>query len=800
MKTNVALALAAAGAAALAEAATLTVGRGEAVTVTADAVYETVAVHGDLTVSGACLSLPDGTGGDGQEKTVVSLGADAGDAATLTVKAGGSFRQNAGKGDILEIGANGGWGRVDVLSTQGEAFRMRYLDVAAAARSPDDDPTVLTVGGRVNLRSLRNKGDQAVKVVFTGGILSSTDGDNNIWFQIPSAGGACLLEGQAGAAIQFDNAGHSTRQFCSGNGTVRTVGDCDFVTAGMYMERSGAWNRLVLNAPHVVWGHTGDFRLQEDVRVTCDNLLPVGNGTGDIVFDVVKEAKTYPLALDIRGCTNAVNGVRDGMGNSLVTNSSEAVLSVLRLGTAKDGVFTARAGGRLRIEQTGHTVEMGAAEVACTYVVVAGTLRVTNAATIATLEVGTNSTVVVDGAALTVGTLRDNGGTFRCVNGGRLAVAAGGTGLNFSGVAGGLVNPNFAGRGTVEKTGEGTFVVHQTNAFPWNVHVAAGTWRFAGIGCTNEWWRWTAKEVSGAHLNLASLGLFRPKPDTAGWLPATTGAIQPAPAGTAPADLARNQSHVPDHVLMRDEPDSTGGAHPRGARFLFANAFNDYFEPTSPVPRGASSPETWIPVTFRIAPDAIVGFSQRASWGGAATWPRVFTLETSADGAAWTTALAADNCLWTGNAAWYLGDATGGSTKRNYCPHPLPIGGYDAPCAAGFAAGAEVRVDAGATLDLSNGATAAARAVSSLTVDAAAGGGTVRGLAVPETGTLRLLNVASDADLVDYTVPLALPDATATANFARWTLVVNGSVSERRLAWRAGALCIPARGTVIMVR
>ena len=93
MKTNVALALAAAGAAALAEAATLTVGRGEAVTVTADAVYETVAVHGDLTVSGACLSLPDGTGGDGQEKTVVSLGSDAGDAATLTVTQGGTFGQ-----------------------------------------------------------------------------------------------------------------------------------------------------------------------------------------------------------------------------------------------------------------------------------------------------------------------------------------------------------------------------------------------------------------------------------------------------------------------------------------------------------------------------------------------------------------------------------------------------------------------------------------------------------------------------------------------------------------------------------
>lgn len=200
MKTNVALALAVAGTVALAEAATLTVGRGEAVTVTADAVYETVAVHGDLTVSGVCLSLPDGTGGDGQEKTVVSLGSDAGDAATLTVTQGGTFGQTAGKGGILEIGANGGWGRVDVLSTQFEAFRMRYLDVAAAARPPDDDPTVLTVGGRVNLRSLRNRTETAVKVVFSGGCLSSTDGDNNIWFQVPSESGGSSSGGRAAVA------------------------------------------------------------------------------------------------------------------------------------------------------------------------------------------------------------------------------------------------------------------------------------------------------------------------------------------------------------------------------------------------------------------------------------------------------------------------------------------------------------------------------------------------------------------------------------------------------------------------
>lgn len=101
MKTNVALALAAAGTVALAEAATLTVGREESLTVTEDAAYEAVTAHGNLTVAGAKVSLVDGDGTDGQEKTVVSLGADAGDAATLTVTQGGTFGQTAGKGGIL---------------------------------------------------------------------------------------------------------------------------------------------------------------------------------------------------------------------------------------------------------------------------------------------------------------------------------------------------------------------------------------------------------------------------------------------------------------------------------------------------------------------------------------------------------------------------------------------------------------------------------------------------------------------------------------------------------------------------
>ena len=92
---------AAAGMAAFLNAETLTVGKEASQSVTSAATYEKVTVHGNLTVSGARLSIPDGTGVNGAEQVVVSLGSDTGDAATLTVEDGGELGQAAGKGEIL---------------------------------------------------------------------------------------------------------------------------------------------------------------------------------------------------------------------------------------------------------------------------------------------------------------------------------------------------------------------------------------------------------------------------------------------------------------------------------------------------------------------------------------------------------------------------------------------------------------------------------------------------------------------------------------------------------------------------
>ena len=787
------IAVAAAGTAAFLNAETLTVEKGASRSVTSAATYEKVTVHGNLTVSGARLSISDGTGATGAEQVVVSLGPDTGDAATLTVEDGGELGQAAGKGEILEVGANGGWGRVDVQSAADNAFRLRYFDIAAAATPPEDDPTVLTVGGTVNLRSLRNKSSKTVKVAFAGGKLNATDSSGFVWFENGQEEGAFVLEGREGSAIRFCNNGQPVRVLSKG-GKVKTAGPCAFIAEGWVS--NGAWTKLVLSDSGVVWENTGDFRLQEGVDVTCDGALPTGAQTGSVVFDAVKSK--IPLVLDLNGCTNAVNGIADMKGDSVVTNSSAKVLSVLRLGTAKGGAFSARAGGQLRIEQLGQEIALSNAVVDCAYVLSNGTLRVTGDSSIATLDAGKDTAVIVDGVTLTLGTLRDNGATFTCENGGKIVLSKGGTGVRGIGVAGGMLAPSLNGSGTLEKTGAETLVVHQeTAAFPWSVHVAEGTLRFSGTGgCTNEWWRWTIKEANAWIVELASIGLFRPTAEPEKWMPEPTLNVKPAPAGTSAEELAQNQSFI-DSAIQLDRESEKSGTYATGYDNLFANDPARIFRTQRTQIPYANKPESWIPVTFRIASDHIVGYSQRMGWTTASRFPRVFSLETSANGTEWTTALSVDSLVWSGAASWYLG--TTDSATRACCPNPLTIAGYDAPGAAGLAAGVDVRVDAGATLDLANVTDEAARTVSSLTVDMSVGGGTIRGLVVAEKGTLTLTNVASKNALKTAAV-LTLPDVVGAKNFANWTLVVNGKVSPKRIAYEDGVVRIIPTGILVLIR
>ena len=142
---------------------------------------------------------------------------------------------------------------------------------------------------------------------------------------------------------------------------------------------------------------------------------------------------------------------------------------------------------------------------------------------------------------------------------------------------------------------------------------------------------------------------------------------------------------------------------------------------------------------------------------------------------------------------WYRGDSTavaGVHTSDPYVLKTVRPGGGCAPAA-------NVLVASGATLDCA--LVPGGQELSKLTVDAMAGGGTLKNVRLAASGALYLANVSNPSALAEYAVPISFDGVADTANARTWTLYVNGEQSGKRLAWRDGGLFIPSGGTVIML-
>ena len=93
-------------------------------------------------------------------------------------------------------------------------------------------------------------------------------------------------------------------------------------------------------------------------------------------------------------------------------------------------------------------------------------------------------------------------------------------------------------------------------------------------------------------------------------------------------------------------------------------------------------------------------------------------------------------------------------------------GGY------GLLSGTVVRVDSGATLDMSLVKTSE-NVVSALELDAAVGGGTITDCAFAGQGTLNVVNTTRNG-MRTLSLPLTVVRATGAANLANWKVVLNG--------------------------
>ena len=108
-----------------------------------------------------------------------------------------------------------------------------------------------------------------------------------------------------------------------------------------------------------------------------------------------------------------------------------------------------------------------------------------------------------------------------------------------------------------------------------------------------------------------------------------------------------------------------------------------------------------------------------------------------------------------------------------------------------------VQVDDGATLDLL--AFDDGQPIGTVTIDLAAGGGTVKGGRVVPNGTLILNGVAETGADISNALPLAFEGTLDAQNFRSWKVVIDGKASSRHPVYANGRLSIPSLGMRIIV-
>ena len=609
--------------------------------------------------------------------------------------------------------------------------------------SNEDYGTVTLEGGTVSLNAAQLK-CQTVNATanstirFNTGKLAASSWDK-YWFQ-PSSGSTLTLESVDGNDIYLD-VGYQRHNFSTGAGTVATTGSGDIVVNSL---KSGSDRMyLTFTAGNVTWGHSGNLRAvgQGGLRLIKGGTLPSGSTTGGIKLEGSTELY---LESEANSQVNSIEGSVRSIG-----------WSWLKFGNYKDGTFknAPNVGGVCNVEKHG-----------------TGTTLTLDNTGFTRLDV-MNGTVVATGGATTIKDLSMNADTtlnvidttFSATNsaalkGATTAVAVGASGV-FDAVGGSDASFLLDSAGSVVKRGAGTWNVYGESPLSGRLHVAGGTVRFRyKVDCgAEQWWRMSITKQSGnPSPNPGELGLFAGSERINSGLSASS--------ATTPSSLAAGTVMFPSGSPFRDTSAVIG------RMFDDANSGLWGWEngPSSPTIT-QSDPSTWLTVVFRLASAQSSKVATAADVRNSyyTSYSNGLKVESSPNGedGTWVERL---NKTWEGSKGWDKGWIHGDShlaftnNKRD---------GTGAG-SRGIAAGTVVRVDSGATLDMSLVKTSE-NVVSALELDAAVGGGTITDCAFAEQGTLNVVN-ATRGDLKTLALPLTVVRATGAANLANWKVVLNG--------------------------
>ena len=606
---------------------------------------------------------------------------------------------------------------------------------------------------KLSCRTVSATADSTVR--FNGGKLGASGWDY-YWFA-PSSGATLTLESVDSKGIYLD-VGYQRHNFSQGDGTVATSGSGDVVVNSL---KDGSGNRMYLtfNGANVTWGHSGGVRATGEggLRLLQGGALPSGPSTGGIKLQGSTELCLESLA--------------DSQVNSIEGPVRSVGWSWLKFGSYKDGVFknTSNVGGVCNVEKhgVGTTLTMGntafrSLKVAEGNVVVSG-----GATTVGDLSMSAATTLNVSDTAFTA----TDSSSFGAAS--RVSVGEGGV---FDVVAGKDATFFLDSAGSVVKRGLASWDIYPSRSLSGRVQVSGGAVKLRyrdRVSCaTDQWWRIsiTKQRYYTRGICTAEIALFSNGERVNAGLVATGASVDSMPNGTAKITSGDFASGKVANLF-----DSNGST-------IWGDA-------------GVNPPES-APQVYAGHPLTVVMRLPSGHVGKTITavdvsdnqyfqdWTRSFTVESSPDGLNWTPlgsySWDGDNVTWPN---WYGGSSHFAVENATREVEGTERGGY------GLADGTVVRVDSGATLDMSL-VQPLQCVVSSIEIDAQAGVGTITDVVFAEHGTINVVNATAES-LKMLEMPLPLVRATDASNLTNWTLRLNGEeLSGHEIGFADGLLTI----------
>ena len=361
-----------------------------------------------------------------------------------------------------------------------------------------------------------------------------------------------------------------------------------------------------------------------------------------------------------------------------------------------------------------------------------------------------------------------------------------------------------AGSVSVEKRGSGTWVLGGTNSFSGSLAVKEGTLVVRNDkGAPYTWFKLVIMQIAAVHPNLgpgsAQSGDATNMIDIVEWgLYDTDGKRVNKNTNVDDGYNRPFRTLRPMQIAIgRDSQPSVNGTYPgsyRGPNALVDSGYSAMQITANNKAPSLGNPDTWVPVVMRLSNDAGIvqsydlfyGDSMQGNYRG--RYPTAFALEGSVDGYAWEE-IARTNDLTNAGFGW-LSKTSGGPDRTS--GGGIQIRGVGTNDCHSLSAVETVSVASGATLKASGEVW-----LSCLTVDCAAGAGTIDGFNLSASGELRASNVPKEG----CDLPFKFENVQGVSNLAAWKVVADGKEDVMSLSVGSdGKVRLRGKGLTVILR